>query len=93
MRHIVLRAVATDQMTRFWARSFVIAIFYVLVLSLTCIVSVWFSERDAAAQPPFYQATEQDIAGSPGTLIRQEPMPFFGGKAFRILYRSTGLHD
>src|SRR6516225_9617918 len=58
-----------------------------------CLVSAWFSERDAPAQPAFYQATEQEIAGPPGTLIRQEPMPFLGGKAFRILYRSTGMHD
>jgi acetyl esterase/lipase len=58
-----------------------------------CIVSVLFSERDAAAQGAFYQATEQETAGPAGTLIRQEPMPFLGGKAFRILYRSTGMHD
>jgi pimeloyl-ACP methyl ester carboxylesterase len=45
------------------------------------------------AQSAFYQATEQQIAGSPGTLIRQEPMPFRGGSAYRVLYRSTGLHN
>jgi acetyl esterase/lipase len=56
-------------------------------------LSVSLSEQDAAAQPAFYQATEQEIAGAPGTLIRREPMPFLGGKAFRILYRSIGMHD
>jgi len=57
------------------------------------IVLVWLGERYAAAQSTFYQATEQEISGPAGTVIRQEPMPFLGGKAFRILYRSTGLHD
>jgi hypothetical protein len=28
----------------------------------------------AEAQTPFYQASEQQIAGPPGTPIRQEPM-------------------
>ena len=60
---------------------------------VVCIVSVLFSERNAVAQGAFYQATEQETAGPAGTLIRQEPMPFLGGKAFRILYRSTGMHD
>ncbi len=45
------------------------------------------------AQSAFYQATEQQIAGPAGTLIRQEPMPFLGGSAYRVLYRSTGLHN
>jgi Secretory lipase len=60
---------------------------------VACIVSVLLSERGAAAQGAFYQAPEQEIAGPAGTLIREEPMPFLGGKAFRILYRSTGMHD
>lgn len=47
----------------------------------------------ALAQSAFYRATEQEIAGSAGTIIRQEPMPFAGGTAYRVLYRSTGLHD
>jgi pimeloyl-ACP methyl ester carboxylesterase len=58
-----------------------------------CLVSVWVSGRDAAAQSAFYQASEQEIAGPAGTLIRREPMPFLGGRAFRILYRSTGMYD
>jgi hypothetical protein len=63
------------------------------LILVACIVPVLFSEKDAAAQGAFYQATEQEIAGPAGTLIRQETMPFLGGKAFRVLYRSTGIHD
>jgi hypothetical protein len=37
------------------------------VLFLSSVVS-------AEAQTPFYQASEQQIAGPPGTPIRQEPM-------------------
>jgi pimeloyl-ACP methyl ester carboxylesterase len=45
----------------------------------------------ARAQSEFYRADAAEIAGAPGTLIRREPMPFVGGTAFRVLYRSTGL--
>jgi acetyl esterase/lipase len=47
------------------------------------------------AQSPFYQATAAEIAGPPGTLIRQEPMLSApsGASAYRVLYRSTGLHE
>ena len=62
------------------------------LILVACVVSALLSEQDAAAQGAFYQATEQEIAGPAGTLIRQEPMPFLGGKAFRVLYRSTGIH-
>ena len=50
----------------------------------------------AAAQdvPSFYTAGPQEIAGRPGTIIRQEAptgsVPE-GAKAWRLLYRSTGL--
>jgi acetyl esterase/lipase len=49
----------------------------------------------AVAQSPFYQATAAEIAGPPGTLIRQEPMLSApsGASAYRVLYRSTGLHE
>jgi acetyl esterase/lipase len=45
----------------------------------------------AEAQTPFYRASEQEIAGPPGTLIRQEPMfgAPDGAAAYRVLYRST----
>jgi len=35
----------------------------------------------AEAQTPFYQASEQEIAGPPGTLIRQEMSDRFAGAA------------
>jgi acetyl esterase/lipase len=49
----------------------------------------------AQAQEPFYRASAQEIAGPPGTVIRSEPMAttLSGASAYRVLYRSTGLHD
>jgi hypothetical protein len=48
----------------------------------------------ALGQGAFYRPTEEELRGPPGTVIRQEPMPFapMGASAYRILYRSTGLH-
>jgi alpha-beta hydrolase superfamily lysophospholipase len=45
----------------------------------------------ANAQTPFYQAAEAEIAGPPGTIIRQEPMigAPAGASAYRVLYRSS----
>jgi acetyl esterase/lipase len=50
---------------------------------------------DAWAQGAFYRASDQELVGAPGTIIRQEPMMFApaGAAAYRVLYRSTGLHD
>jgi acetyl esterase/lipase len=49
----------------------------------------------AWAQSAFYRASERELVGPPGTIIRQEPMMFApsGAAAYRVLYRSTGLHD
>jgi acetyl esterase/lipase len=49
----------------------------------------------ARAQGPFYRASPNEIAGTPGTIIRQEPMPptLSGAAAYRLLYRSTGLNN
>jgi acetyl esterase/lipase len=49
----------------------------------------------AQAQSAFYRASPAQIAGPPGTLIRQEPMPptLEGADAYRVLYRSTGLQN
>jgi acetyl esterase/lipase len=46
-----------------------------------------------SAQEPFYLASQGDLAGKPGTIIRQEPAVGApdGASASRILYRSTGL--
>jgi len=49
----------------------------------------------AHAQTPFYIATDQELAGAPGTIIRAEAMRGApeGAAAYRVLYRSIGLHD
>ena len=56
------------------------------LLSLAAPIAVY-------AEPEFYQASDQVIPGRPGTLIRQESMRGapLGAKAYRVLYRSTGL--
>lgn len=47
----------------------------------------------AAAQTAFYDAPDSLAAGSPGSIVRQEPIDGapLGASAFRVLYRSTGL--
>ena len=49
----------------------------------------------ANAQNAFYTPQEQELVGRPGSVIRKEPMRGApnGAAAYRILYRSTGLHD
>jgi acetyl esterase/lipase len=64
-------------------------------LVILCIFGFCSPDASARAQTPFYQASPQQIAGAPGTLIRQEPLPLAtpdGAAAIRVLYRSTGLH-
>ena len=60
-----------------------------VVAALVC------SAAAAQAQSAFYRASQDEIGGPPGTLIRQEPMArtLEGADAYRVLYRSTGLHD
>jgi alpha-beta hydrolase superfamily lysophospholipase len=57
--------------------------------AVTC--GLFSSAGTASAQTPFYQASEAEIAGPPGTIIRQEPMfgAPAGASAYRVLYRST----
>jgi len=56
--------------------------------------AVCASGGGARAQSGFYVAGNQELAGRPGTLIREEPMRSpAGAAAFRILYRSTGLQN
>jgi acetyl esterase/lipase len=65
-------------------------------LATLCAVGFCFYSAGARAQTPFYQASQQEIAGAPGTLIRQEPLRLpapLGASAVRVLYRSTGLHN
>jgi alpha-beta hydrolase superfamily lysophospholipase len=56
------------------------------------IASVLACANDSArAQGAFYQASDAEIAGSPGTIIREEPIMGApaGGITHRVLYRST----
>jgi acetyl esterase/lipase len=65
-----------------------------LIGGALCAAALALSAIKANAQTPFYHATEREIAGQPGTLIRSEPMGFApaGAQAYRVLYRSTGIH-
>jgi pimeloyl-ACP methyl ester carboxylesterase len=56
-------------------------------------VSLAFHAGTASAQTPFYDAPRSQLAGEPGTLVRQEPIDGapLGAAAYRVLYRSTGL--
>jgi acetyl esterase/lipase len=70
--------------------------FIVRALTALCIIGICVSGTGALAQSSFYRAPPQEIAGRPGTLIRQEPLGLkapFGAAVVRVLYRSTGLHD
>jgi acetyl esterase/lipase len=61
--------------------------------TMTAFVVLSSAIVSAQAQTPFYQASPEEIAGPPGTLIRQEPMLGApdGAAAYRVLYRSTNL--
>jgi len=63
-------------------------------IAALCVVVIAMSSASVRAQGLFYQASPDEIAGPPGTLIRQEPMmpTLEGASAYRVLYRSTGLH-
>jgi ABC-type nitrate/sulfonate/bicarbonate transport system permease component len=64
-------------------------------LAALCIIGFWFGCTHAQAQSSFYRPSPQEIAGRPGTLIRQEPLSLparFSASVVRVLYRSTGLH-
>jgi acetyl esterase/lipase len=66
------------------------------VLAMLIIVGLCLDSLSARAQSSFYRAAPQEVAGRPGTLIRQEPLNLsapFGASVVRVLYRSTGLHD
>src|ERR1700689_3275773 len=47
----------------------------------------------AASAQSFYEAPRSNLAGKPGTLVRQEPMlgAPLGAAAYRVLYRSTSF--
>lgn len=60
----------------------------------TCSITFFLISSPAISQTFFYHVSNQDLLGSPGDLIRYEPMlgAPLGSTAYRILYRSTGLN-
>src|ERR1700678_2294069 len=63
-----------------------------LVLPVLCMLG----DADATtAQTAFYRAPSSEVAGTPGTLVRQEVIDGApeGATTYRVLYRSTGLND
>jgi acetyl esterase/lipase len=64
-----------------------------MMVGTLALIGCGVSASGLSAQTAFYQASVQEIAGTPGTLIRSEPMAFApaGAQAYRILYRSTGI--
>jgi pimeloyl-ACP methyl ester carboxylesterase len=64
-------------------------------LAATSLFVLFGVPGNACAQGAFYRASDQELVGPPGTIIRQEPMMFApaGAAAYRVLYRSIGLHD
>jgi pimeloyl-ACP methyl ester carboxylesterase len=76
-------------------RPFALPTFGVRLLALICAVLLVLAPLQVHAQTSFYTASPQELVGAPGTLIRREAV---GGapldaRAYRILYRSTGLKD
>ena len=69
--------------------------FFCLLLIASCFLTPLLAPIAACAQSPFYRASEEALAGRAGTLIRQESMAGapLGAKAYRVLYRSSGLKD
>jgi pimeloyl-ACP methyl ester carboxylesterase len=68
------------------------------VLALTLSIAAGASVsgiNSATAQGAFYNATPDEIAGKPGTIIRTETLfdAPEGAAAYRILYRSKGVKD
>jgi acetyl esterase/lipase len=63
----------------------------VIVLALCLLLA---GNLAARAQDAYYEASPQEVLGPPGTIIRQERLfvgLFLSAKAYRVLYRSTGL--
>lgn len=71
------------------ARSFRVALVTGLTVLATVAAISFFRAADA-----FYNPSKADLSGDPGNLIRSEPIQAFAGaKAWRVLYRSTGLRN
>jgi acetyl esterase/lipase len=63
--------------------------------TVLAVVGLLLTAAGAHAQSAFYTANDQELPGAPGTIIRAQPMHRApdGTIAYRVLYRSTGLHD
>jgi acetyl esterase/lipase len=63
-----------------------------LILVTLC---MFVGAKVSNAQTDFYRAPASDVAGAPGTLVRQEVIDGapLGATTYRVLYRSTGLDD
>jgi acetyl esterase/lipase len=66
-----------------------------LPATILVVAAILCGAAGARAQTAFYIATDQELAGAPGTIIRAQPMPGApgGAAAYRVLYRSIGLHE
>jgi acetyl esterase/lipase len=58
-------------------------------------VALFPAVHSARAQSAFYTASDQELTGPPGAIIRAQPIRRTpeGATAYRVLYRSTGLRD
>jgi pimeloyl-ACP methyl ester carboxylesterase len=63
-----------------------------LILSILCALA---GVNAVNAQTAFYRVPSSEVAGAPGTLVRQEVIDGapLGATTYRVLYRSTGLND
>lgn len=60
-----------------------------LAVSAVLAAIAFFRAADA-----FYSPSKADLSGDPGSIIRSDPIhAFAGAKAWRVLYRSTGLRN
>jgi hypothetical protein len=62
-----------------------------IAFAVAAVCSLLSHVQGATAQTAFYRASEAEIAGPPGTIIRQESMfgAAAGAASYRVLYRST----
>jgi len=60
-----------------------------LAFAVACATALALPVGPAMAKSAFYQAIDEELAGAPGTMIRQEPMRFApaGASAYRMLSR------
>jgi alpha-beta hydrolase superfamily lysophospholipase len=65
----------------------------IIAVMLGLCAGLGWTEASYATDAPFYAYSPAQVAGSPGSIIRFEPMSGapLGAQAYRVLYRSTGL--